>query len=70
MKGYEGVWVFAEQEDGKLSDVGLELLSCARDLADQLNTKVGALLLGHKVKGLAGELIAHGADRVDRKSVV
>ena len=64
MKGYEGVWVFAEQEDGKLADVGLELLSCARDLADQLKTKVGALLLGHKVKDLAAELIAHGADQV------
>ncbi|KKM17104.1 hypothetical protein LCGC14_1679170, partial [marine sediment metagenome] len=28
------VWVFAEQEDGKLSDVPLELMSEARELAD------------------------------------
>jgi len=64
MKGYNGVWVFAEQEDGKLADVGLELLSCARDLAAELNAPVSALLLGYKVKDLAKELIAYGADRV------
>ena len=64
MKGYDGVWVFTEQEDGKLSDVGLELLSCAQDLAKELNAKVSALLLGYKVKDLAKELIAYGADRV------
>ncbi len=58
------VWVFAEQENGKLSDVPLELLSKARELADTLGVKVGAMLLGDAVKGLADKLIAHGADQV------
>ena len=64
MKGYDGVWVFAEQEDGKLSDVGLELLTKGRELAGVLNTKLSAVLLGHGVKDLAKTLIAHGADEV------
>lgn len=58
------VWVFAEQEDGKLADVPLELLGKARELADQLGVAVGALLLGDGVGALADELIAYGADKV------
>lgn len=58
------VWVFAEQEDRKLSDVPLELLSKARELADTLGVKVGAMLLGEGVETLADTLIAHGADKV------
>ena len=34
------VWVFAEQEDGVLNDVCLELLGRARLLADRLGVKV------------------------------
>jgi len=64
MKGHDGVWVFAEQEGGKLADVGLELLSKGRDLADALRTKLSALLLGDEAKDLAKTLIAHGADEV------
>ncbi|NQT20259.1 MAG: electron transfer flavoprotein subunit alpha/FixB family protein [Planctomycetes bacterium] len=59
-----GVLVFAEQDEGKLADVSLELLSKARELADRLGKKVGAVLPGHNVGDLAGTLIAHGADVV------
>ncbi len=63
------VWVFAEQEDGSLHDVALELTGKARWLADQLGVAVGAVLPGGGVadggmKKLADELIAHGADKV------
>ena len=58
------VWVYAEQEDGSLHDVVLELCGKARDLADRLNVKVGAVLAGHGVRGLSERLIAQGADRV------
>ncbi len=58
------VWVFAEQEAGKLSDVPLELLSKGRELADKLGVKVGTVLLGSGVDGLADTLFAHGADKV------
>ena len=58
------VWVFAEQEDGELSDIALELCGQARKLADQVGVKMGAMLPGKNVRGLAGKLIAHGADNV------
>jgi electron transfer flavoprotein alpha subunit len=58
------VWVYAEQEEGKLSDVPLELISKGRELADTLGVPLGAVLLGEGVSGLAETLIAHGADKV------
>jgi len=59
-----GVLVFAEQDDGRLADVSLELLSKARELAGKLGKTVGAALLGENAGGLAASLIAHGADVV------
>ena len=58
------VWVYAEQEDGSLHDVALELCGKARQLADQLGVQAAAVLPGSNVAGLAQKLIAHGADRV------
>ncbi len=58
------VWVFAEQEDGKLSDVPLELLGKGRELADKLSVPLAAVLLGRGVDHLSDKLIAHGADKV------
>ena len=61
---YKDVYVFAEQRNGKLQNVALELLGKARELADANNEKVVAMLLGKDVKALAPTLIEHGADRV------
>jgi len=58
------VWVFAEQHEGKLEDIGLELLGRARMLGDKLNVKVGAVLIGDQIKGLAEKLCHYGADKV------
>jgi len=58
------VWVFAEQEDESLNDVSLELCGKARELADRLGVKVGAVLSGWNVRELSYRLIAHGADKV------
>ncbi len=58
------VWVFAEQEDQSLHDVALELCGKARDLADHLGVKTGAVLPGSGVNGLAKRLIAQGIDTV------
>ena len=58
------VWVFAEQEGGKLSGIAFELLGKARELADKLGVKVGAVLMGSGVEALAKELFAGGADVV------
>jgi len=60
----KGVWVFAEQRQGRLTGVSLELLGKARELAQTLNEEVTALLLGDRVKNLADKLIQYGADNV------
>ena len=58
------VWVFAEAEDGKLSDVPLELMSKGKSLAKKLSVPLAAVLPGKDVRDLADKLVAHGADRV------
>lgn len=58
------VWVFAEQQEGRLSDVSLELCGKARQLADKLGVAVGATLLGSGVAPLAQRLIDQGVDNV------
>ena len=58
------IWVFCEQRDGELQSVALELLGVARELAEKTGEKVGAILLGHKIKNKAADLIAYGADEV------
>jgi len=62
--GYRDVWVFAEQDGGRIQSVTFELLGEGRKLADALGMKLCAVLLGHKVDGAAAELVRRGADRV------
>ncbi len=61
---YKGVWVFAEQRDGVISSVVYELLNKAQVLAKDLNTYVGATLLGSDISNKAKSLIERGADKV------
>ncbi len=58
------VWVFAEQEDGVLSDVPRELLGKGRELASKLGVPLAAVLIGDGVEGLAKPLFEAGADKV------
>ncbi len=64
--GASGILTWAEVVKGEISRPSLELLTPARDLANQLEegTKVITLLIGKDIGGLAKELIAHGADEV------
>ncbi len=61
---YKGVWVFAEQRDGAIASVVFELLAKAKVLAADLDTYVGAVLLGSGIEDKAQELIHRGADKV------
>jgi electron transfer flavoprotein alpha subunit len=61
---YRGVWIFIEQNDGKIEGVSLELLGAGRKLADKLQVPLGGFLLGCGVKSLAKQVIAYGADEV------
>jgi len=64
LSDYKGVWIFAEQKQGKVQSVSYELLGKARELAAALNTQVSAVLLGHQMEAEATELIWRGADNV------
>lgn len=61
---YRGVWVFAEQKEGKVANVTFELLGQGRKLADKLAEPLCAMLLGNQVGERARELIYFGADKV------
>ena len=58
------VWVFIEQEAGKIANVSLELVCKGRELADRLGVKLEALLLGDNVAGLSDTLFSYGCDKV------
>ncbi len=64
MDDVTGVYVVAEHSFGQLADVTPELVGIGRDLADEQKEKLTVLLLGHKVRHHAKELIEYGADRV------
>ena len=64
LSAYKGVWVFAEQRQGKLMFTSLELLGEGRKLADKLGVELSALLLGYEVDDICQELIYYGADKV------
>lgn len=56
--------VFIQQDDGAVSEVSIELLCKARDLADQLGVSVSGVLIGNKIKKKADELIPYGVDEI------
>ena len=58
------IYVFAEQRDGNIQKVALELIGKGRELAADLDQKVIAVLLGNDIKDKADQLIAGGADKV------
>jgi len=58
-----GVWIFAEQRDGKIAGVSFELLGAGRRIADELGTELSAVLFGSSESN-ANELIKWGADKV------
>lgn len=64
LQDYKGVYIFAQQVDGEVSGVTLELIGKGKELAKDLDTEVTAVLIGSDITGLADELGAYGADKV------
>jgi electron transfer flavoprotein alpha subunit len=65
---HKGVWVFCETRNGKLMHSALELVSKARELADELGEEVGAMVFGSGVCDVFPILGDHGADVVFHSS--
>ena len=61
---YKGIWVFAEQQNGKLNGTVLELLAKSQELKEHTGEEISAVLLGKNVSHLADTLFAYGADKV------
>ncbi|QAT43047.1 electron transfer flavoprotein subunit alpha/FixB family protein [Aminipila luticellarii] len=66
LSAYKNIWVFAEQRDGKLMNVALELIGEGYRLAKEISddTKVCAVVVGDGVAHLTEECYAYGADEV------
>ena len=61
---YKGVFIFVEQIEGKISNVSYELIGKGKELANELDTSVTAVVLGHNIFKLVESLKKHGADRI------
>jgi len=59
---YKDVWIFVELREKEIKKVSLELASKAREIADTLGERVGAVILGGKVKHLCDDIAAYGID--------
>ena len=58
------VWIFIEQEGGKIADVSLELVCKGRELAKRLGVKTEAVILGDNLDGCIDTLFHYGAEVV------
>jgi electron transfer flavoprotein alpha subunit len=61
---YRGVMIVVEQRDGAAKAVSWQLLGEGRKLADKLETRLIAFVIGHQVEHLAKEAGYYGADEV------
>lgn len=61
-EAYRGILIFAEQREGELHNVALELLSLGRNLSNKLNEKLSTVIIGHEIDAKIKELTEHGAD--------
>ena len=61
---YKDVWIFVELREQEIKKVSLELASKAREIADTLGVRVGAVIFGEKAKHLCDEIAAYGVDMI------
>lgn len=61
---WRDIWVFIEVWQNIIKEASLQLLSKARELADKLNERVVALMIGRDLRELSKEPIYYGADKV------
>jgi len=61
---YKDIYVFAEQRDGEIQPVALELVSKAKELSKTTNEQVVAILAGYQIADKAQTLVEYGADKV------
>lgn len=58
------VFVYCEIEDSQVAEVSQELLTKGRTLANELNCKLEAIAIGHKLEGIEKQIIPYGVDKL------
>lgn len=56
------VFVYCEIEDGQIAEVSQELLTKGRSLATELNCKLEAIAIGHKLDNIGKDVFPYGVD--------
>lgn len=56
------IFVYCEMEEGQVAEVSLELLTKGRTLANQLNCKLEAVVIGHQLDNIAEQILPYGVD--------
>ncbi len=62
--GYRGVCVYLETDECNVVDVGFELISEGRKLADKLGVELSAVVVGNNIKESAMEAFQYGLDKL------
>ncbi len=65
LSAYKHIWVFAEQRQGKIQNVALELIGEGKRLAKDISddTQICAVLIGNNIDHLAQECFEYGAGK-------
>ena len=59
------ILVFCEvTEEQHIAEVSLELCSKARKLADRLNSRLDAIVIGNEIENIEGQLYPYGVDSI------
>lgn len=61
---HKGIWVYVQHRSGEAAPVSWQLLGVGRQMAQEINAPVSAVVVGSDVRHLADEAIAYGADTV------
>lgn len=64
LSDYKDVWVLAEQREGEIASVTIELVGEGRKLADRLGRALIAVVNGYQMEKEAEKLLHYGVDRV------
>lgn len=56
------IFVYCEIDEGQVADVSLELLTKGRKLANELDCKLEAAVIGHNLKGIEKNIYPYGVD--------
>ncbi|NFV13647.1 electron transfer flavoprotein subunit alpha/FixB family protein [Clostridium sporogenes] len=64
LSDFKGIWIFAEQREGKLQKVALELIGKGKELSKKLGVELTAIVLGYNIDDIPKQLVEYGADKV------